>query len=64
MVVLKLNDVAQRVALRKSSIYALVKRGEFPAPLHLTDSAVGWLESEIDQWIANRPRGVRQGARK
>lgn len=64
MVVLKLNEVAQRVALRKSSIYALIKRGEFPAPLHLTGAAVGWLESEIDQWIANRPRGVRQEGRK
>jgi predicted DNA-binding transcriptional regulator AlpA len=28
----------------------------FPRPVQVSDGRVGWLESEIDEWIASRPR--------
>lgn len=51
---LRLPAVEERTALRKSSIYAQVKAGKFPAPVRLTENAVAWRESEINAWIESR----------
>jgi prophage regulatory protein len=31
--------------------------GRFPARIQLGASRVGWVESEVDEWIRGRPRG-------
>jgi prophage regulatory protein len=51
---LRLPDVEALVGLRKSSIYALAAKGEFPAPLKLSRRAVCWPASAIDAWISQR----------
>lgn len=33
-----------------------MSNGTFPPPIQLGPRAVGWLEHEIDEWIASRPR--------
>jgi prophage regulatory protein len=40
--------------LSRSSIYDRIGQGTFPSSISLGDRAVGWLESEIDTWIAQR----------
>lgn len=57
--ILKIDDLEARLQMTRGAIYKLIKRGEFPAPVHLLQRASGWIESEIDDWIASRPRGVR-----
>jgi prophage regulatory protein len=52
--ILRRREVECRVGLRRSSIYELIHRGLFPAPVRLGCKAVGWLESEIAEWIADR----------
>jgi prophage regulatory protein len=42
--------VAQRVRLGKSTIYAMVAKGSFPAPLKQGGGSF-WLEAEIDAYI-------------
>lgn len=37
---------------------------EFPAPISLADGSVGFFESEIDEWLQNRPRIERAEAAK
>ena len=51
---LRLPDVIALVALKKSSIYELIKQGRFPAPVKLSARAVCWPSSAIDRWIAER----------
>lgn len=51
----RLPKVEEDVGLKKSAIYELMKRGEFPRPIKLTARAVGWYEDEIEQWLASRP---------
>ena len=51
---LRLPDVKNRVGLGRSAIYAKVKRGEFPSPVHLGPRAVAWISEEISAWIATR----------
>lgn len=51
---LRLPAVRDRVALSRSSIYAMVNHGEFPAPVQLSPRCVAWRESDIDDFIASR----------
>jgi prophage regulatory protein len=50
-------QVAQVTGLGRSTRYELELRGEFPRRRRITDSAVGWLESEIEEWLLSRERG-------
>lgn len=55
--ILDLDALRQRVPLDPSTIWRMETRGEFPQRIRLGDRRVGWHESEIDQWLADRPRG-------
>ena len=52
--VLRLDDVITTVGMSRSAIYARVVDGRFPAPVKITQRSVGWLESELAQWIGER----------
>lgn len=49
---LTLNQVRERVTLSKQEIYRRIKRGEFPRQVRIGTSRVAWVESEIQEWIA------------
>ena len=51
---LRLPEVQRRVPYSRSTIYLLIARGEFPKPHSLGARAVAWLESDIDDWMAER----------
>jgi prophage regulatory protein len=50
--ILRLPAVKMRTGLSRSSIYLWIAKGKFPAPVSLGARAVGWLESEVDDWLA------------
>ncbi len=50
----KLPLVIGRTGVGRTSIYNGVKDGTFPAPIRLGPRAVGWLESDITEWINSR----------
>jgi prophage regulatory protein len=54
--VLRLKDVTRRVGLQRASIYRGIAKGTFPRPISLGIRARGWLESEINAWIASRSK--------
>ena len=56
MRVLKLKDVVQLTGLSRVTIWRLEQRGEFPGKIALSPNRVGWLESEVQDWIGSRPR--------
>ena len=51
---LRLPIVEERTGLKKSTIYAGVAAGTFPAPVRLSARAVAWRDSDLDRWIAER----------
>ena len=53
-IILRLGHVKLRTGLSRSTIYERIKAGEFPAQVSLGPRAVGWLESDIEAWIASR----------
>ncbi len=52
--ILRENEVRGRTGLSRTTRWRLIHRREFPAPVHITDFAVGWKESEIQAWIDAR----------
>ena len=48
------KEVQVKTGLGASSIYAMMKQGKFPQCISLSERRVAWLESDIDQWIAER----------
>jgi prophage regulatory protein len=51
---LRRRDVQHITGLARSTIYNLMARREFPRPVKLTGKAVGWPESKIAEWLADR----------
>ena len=51
---LKIDDVIDRVALSRSTIYDMERIGAFPKKYKIGKRAVSWLESEVSDWILQR----------
>ncbi|SDC25689.1 helix-turn-helix transcriptional regulator [Acinetobacter boissieri] len=51
---IRCKEVQNKTGLAPSSIYAMMKKGEFPLCLSLSERRVAWLESDIDDWINER----------
>ena len=49
--VLRIFEVSDRTGLPRSSIYAKIQTGDFPRPIKLGARSVGWLESDVNQWV-------------
>jgi len=50
---LRLPAVEETIGLRKSKIYEMIGKGEFPRPVKLgTGHVNAWAASEINAWIA------------
>ena len=57
-VYLRIDDIVHRLGISKSSIYAWVKEGEFPPQKKLGKRIARWKESDVNQWLAERPQGA------
>jgi prophage regulatory protein len=51
---LRMQQVIRSTGLARSTIYKLIARREFPAPIKLTRKSVGWPLADIERWIATR----------
>ena len=54
-------EVERRVCLRRERIRQLEMLGQFPRRIPLSKHRNVWVESEIDQWIADRIAKAREG---
>ena len=51
---LRLPEVMARTGYRRSNIYHLMSRGEFPKAVKLGSRAAAWVEGEIAEWMESR----------
>lgn len=58
--IIALAAVIAKTSLCRSSIYALLANGDFPERIKLSPRRMGFLEHEVDSWIAARAAG-REG---
>ena len=57
--ILRLPAVKTRTGLSRSTIYLQIADGTFPKPISLGLRAVGWLETDIEAWLAARVEASR-----
>jgi prophage regulatory protein len=58
-VLLRQPAVLARIGLSKSTLWELVRRGQFPRPVRISSRAVAWRSSEVERWIAERTEAGR-----
>lgn len=54
MKIIRLKDVIDTTGLARSTVYKQISAGTFPKPVSLGDRCVGWVESEVQDWILAR----------
>lgn len=54
MRIIRLKEVIDSTGLARSTIYKYIAEGTFPKPVSLGDRCVGWVESEVHDWILAR----------
>ena len=55
-------EVEARTGLSRSAIYRLMRAHRFPTPIKIGLRAVRWPQSEINEFIASRPRATGEVA--
>ncbi|MEZ8048076.1 MULTISPECIES: AlpA family phage regulatory protein [Vibrio] len=51
---LKLQQVMDKTTLCRSSIYNLIKAGDFPKNVTVMGKRKAWLESEVEDWMMEK----------
>ena len=62
LAILRLPTVKACTGLSRSTIYLRVSKNTFPKPVSLGGRAVGWINSEIQQWLEQRIEASRKAA--
>ena len=57
--ILRLTDVITMTGLSRSTIYLRMVQGKFPNKINLGSRAVGWISSDVNEWIEERIRESR-----
>jgi prophage regulatory protein len=52
--ILRLSQVLDVTGLGKTKIYELQAAGHFPMRVQITGHSVGWIEQEVQAWLAQR----------
>lgn len=55
MKIIRPGELAEMMNVNPVTIWRMQKRGELPPRRKFTNRCVGWLESEIREWMENRP---------
>jgi prophage regulatory protein len=55
------SEVILATGLSDTTLWREYRAGRFPKPIPLTKNRVGWVESEVRAWIADRLQAARAG---
>ena len=48
---LRRREVAQRLRISETTLWRWARAGHFPKPHRMGPNTVGWLESQITEWV-------------
>lgn len=60
--ILRLPAVMARTGLSHSTIYLRISEGRFPTSVSLGGRSVGWIESEVNDWLNHKVKASRKAA--
>lgn len=52
--ILRLCEVERRTGFKKSYIYELIQKNQFPLSIRIGAHTVGWNSIDVDNWIVKR----------
>ncbi|MEY0768172.1 AlpA family transcriptional regulator [Providencia huaxiensis] len=58
---IRLPEVMRRTGYAKAWLYVLIARNEFPKPVKIGTRSIAFVESEVDEWVANKIAESRTG---
>ena len=61
-IILSKKETSRTVNKSSTTLWRDVNAGTFPAPIQVGIGRVGWLKSEVQEWIKNRPRVALKAA--
>ena len=61
MRIIRLKEVMDSTGLARSTIYKYIGEGRFVSPVSLGDRSIGFVESEVQDWILARIEERDQG---
>lgn len=53
--IIRTDELAEILSVSPVTIWRMQKRGELPARSQISNRIVGWLESDIEDWLRSRP---------
>jgi len=56
MKIIRPKQLAKILSVSTVTLWRMEKRGELPPRIKISTRAVGWLESDIKEWLKNRPK--------
>lgn len=59
---IRIRQVMDATAMKKSAIYAAIAAGNFPRPVPIGTRMVAWSEAEVHAWIRERITASRGAA--
>ena len=62
--ILRLPAVMARTGLSRSTIYLRISKGCFPRSISLGGRAVGWIDAEVNEWVAQQIKASRKEAQR
>ena len=64
--ILRLPEVMSRTGLSRSTIYVLLNKpqSDFPQSIKISVKAIGFIESEVDEWILSKIAASRDHKEK
>jgi prophage regulatory protein len=52
--ILRIEEAIKKVGLSRALIYRKSAAGSFPSQVRIGARATGWVEEEVDEWLARR----------
>ena len=53
--IIRPGELAQQLGVSKVTLWRMEKDGKMPARIQISQKAVGWRTSEIEEWLNQRP---------
>lgn len=54
--VLSKKDVLERLPISESTLNRMINSKSFPTPIQIGTRKIGFIDIEVNEWIASRPR--------
>lgn len=53
--IIRPNELAEILSVSKVTLWRMEKRGELPPRKKISRSCVGWVSTDIEEWLRTRP---------